>query len=256
MTTKLFRALAFIVALGFCNTRVQAQEDLQTFRNFQFSFTRVSQAYDKFSDSLRNMFQNRGLAFPPKNIYFRAFKAANELELWARNDDSSQFQLVKTYQVCASSGGLGPKRQEGDRQVPEGFYFIDEFNPKSDYHLSMLINYPNYSDMVCGNKERLGGDVYIHGGCITVGCLPMTDAVIQELYALCLSAKLNGENYIPIHIYPTRFDRKGLNFLGRSFAHDIVKQQFWVNLKAGYDYFEKNRKLLPIMYTPDGKYAF
>ncbi len=178
------------------------------------------------------------------------------MELWARDSDTAQYTLLKHYRVCALSGVLGPKRCEGDRQVPEGLYFIDDFNPKSDFHLSMLINYPNYSDLMMGDKKRPGGDVYIHGGCFTIGCLPMTDDIIQELYVVCLNARLNGQQYIPVHIFPVRFDRKGLNYLGRNFASDTAKQQFWVNLKAGYDYFERNKKLLPVMYTPDGKYSF
>ena len=84
----------------------------------------------------------------------------------------------------------------------------------------------------------------------------MTDNGIQELYVLCLNAKMAGQNYIPVHIYPTRFNRPGLNFLGREYASDTTKQRFWVNLKTGYDYFEKYRKLLPVMYTPEGRYVF
>lgn len=233
-----------------------AQDDVATFKNFQFSFTRVSQAWMKYNDTLSKIFHKKDLAYPPHEIYLRSFKSNNELELWARNDDTSQFTKVKTYRVCALSGILGPKRFEGDRQVPEGLYFIDDFNPKSDFYLSLLLNYPNYSDMVLGDKRKPGGDIYIHGGCVTVGCLPLTDVFIQELYVLCLSAKINGQNYIPVHIYPTRFDRQGLNFLGRNYKNDIEKQKFWINLKSGYDYFEKNRKLLPVMYSTDGKYVF
>lgn len=233
-----------------------AQDDLTTFRNFQFSFNRVTQAWGKYTDTLRRSFETKKLQWPPKDIYIREFKSQNELEVWARNNDTSRYELVKTFRVCALSGSLGPKRWEGDRQVPEGLYFIDDFNPKSDFYLSMLLNYPNYSDMILGNKLKPGGDIYIHGGCVTVGCIPMTDALIQELYVLCLNAKLAGQTNIPVHIFPTRFDRRGLNFLGREYASDSTKQRFWVNLKAGYDYFEKTRKLLPVMYTPDGKYVF
>ena len=247
--------IVVLICLGFSITG-KAQDDPNTFRTFQFSFARVSGAWTKYNDSLRKMFESKRLKWPPQNIYLREFKSQNEMELWARNDDSSKYELVKIYKVCALSGSLGPKRWEGDRMVPEGQYFIDDFNPKSDFHLSLLLNYPNYSDMVLGNKEKPGGDIYIHGGCVTVGCLPMTDNVIQEIYVLCLNAKLAGQSYIPVHIYPTRFNRQGLNFLGREYASDTTKQRFWVNLKTGYDYFEKYRKLLPVMYTPEGKYVF
>lgn len=256
MAKKLFRSVLTFVLLALCSQQLRAQDDPSTFKNFQFSFSRVSQAYSQYNDTLRRLFEAKKVPYPAKDIYLRSFKSSNEMELWARADDTSKYVFIKTYRVCALSGALGPKRWEGDRQVPEGLYFIDDFNPKSDFHLSLLLNYPNYSDLMQGDKSKPGGDIYIHGGCVTVGCLPMTDPVIQEIYVLCLNAKLAGQNYIPVHIYPVRFDRKGLNYLGREYAGDTTKQRFWVNLKSEYDYFEQNHKLLPVMYTPDGNYTF
>lgn len=253
---KFFSAVLAICAAGTLSVKSYAQDDIQAFRNFQFSFSRVSNAYMQYNDELQKMFTDKGLSYPPKDIYIRSFKAQNEMELWGRDNPEDEYQLVKNYRICALSGILGPKRVEGDRQVPEGFYFIEDFNPKSDYHLSMLVSYPNYSDKVLGDKRKPGGDIYIHGGCMTVGCMPMTNDIIKELYVVCLNAKLNGETYIPVHIYPTRFDRVGLNFLGRQYATDEAKQRFWVNLKRGYDYFERNHKLQPVMYSPEGDYIF
>lgn len=252
---KLSRSILLCAIAVFISFLSFAQDDIQTFRNFQFSFSRVSQAWMGSNDSLQKAFKAKELSYPPKDIYIRTFKAQNEMELWARDNSDAEYKLVKNYRICALSGILGPKRYEGDRQVPEGYYFIEDFNPKSDFYLSLLLNYPNYSDMVLGDKAKPGGDIYIHGGCVTVGCMPMTDPIIQELYTLCLNAKLNGETYIPVHIYPTRFDKTGLNFLGKAYAGDTTKQRFWVNLKSGYDYFERTHKLQPVMYTPDGKYV-
>ena len=254
MVKKLLSSLLIVWAGFGCSFQASAQDD-QTFRNFQFSFTRVSQAWTKYNESLREMFEKKGVSYPPKDIYIRSFKSQNEMEVWARNEPEQEYKLIKQYRICALSGILGPKRYEGDRQVPEGFYFIEDFNPRSDYYLSMLINYPNYSDQILSNQTRPGGDIYIHGGCVTVGCMPMTDDIIQELYVLCLNAKMNGQAYIPVHIFPTRFNESGLNFLGREYSKEQDKQKFWVNLKAGYDYFEKNHKVFPVIYTPDGKYA-
>ncbi len=254
MVQKFFKALLpllFVAAIPSF-----AQDDIKTFRNFQFSFNRVSGAYAKFNDSIQRMFKSKGLNYPPKDIYIRSFKAQNELELWARDNANDEYKLVKSYRICALSGILGPKRWEGDRQVPEGFYFIEDFNPRSDFYLSMLINYPNYSDLLHSNKQKPGGDIYIHGGCSTVGCLPMTNNVIEELYVACLNAKLNGQANIPVHIFPTRFTRNGLNFLGREYGMEDEKQKFWVNLKYQYDYFERNHKVLPVLYTPEGEYVY
>jgi len=233
---------------------VCAQSDSASFRSSQLSYGRVSQSWKKYNDTLSREFRKKGITYPPKDIFLRAFKNQNELELWARNNGNSEYKLIKTYRICSISGVLGPKRSQGDRQVPEGYYFIEEFNPASEYYLSLRLNYPNYSDQVMGSG-KLGGDIYIHGGCVTVGCLPMTNEGIQEIYTLCLNAKLNGEENIPVHIYPTRLSKSGMSYLAHEFPKDEARQQFWSELKTGYDYFEKTHRLLPVMYTPEGKYA-
>ena len=251
MVKRLCCCLTLIACL--CVRQLYAQTDDQNFKNFQLSFTRVSDAWKKYNDTLGKEFRKKNVAYPPKDIYLRAFKSQNEMELWAKGSDNGEYKLIKTYHICAISGSLGPKRSQGDRQVPEGFYFIEDFNPKSDYYLSLLLNYPNFSDEALG-KEKLGGDIYIHGGCVTVGCMPMTNEGIQEIYTLCLNARINGQENIPVHIYPTRLNKNGLAYLAREFANDPAKQQFWSEMKSEYEYFEKTHKLLPVMYTPDGRY--
>jgi len=246
--------VAFGLLVSFYTSITFAQDDSLTFRNAQFASSRVSESWKKFNDTLSKEFRKKNIAYPPKDIYLRAFKSQNELELWARNNASSEYKLVKTYRVCAISGSLGPKRMRGDRQVPEGYYFIEDFNNKSDYYLSLQLNYPNFSDQALGNPET-GNDIYIHGGCVTVGCLPMTDPGIQEIFTVCLNARLNGETYIPVHIFPTRLTKTGIAYLKREYGNDASKQQLWEQLKTGYEYFEKYHKLLPVMYTPDGKYV-
>lgn len=253
------RLLATVIcafSIFFNTSYAQSAIDIASFKAYQMSMPRVTQAFTQFNEPLKKAFQEKGLAFPPNDIYLRSFKTQNELEVWVRNPDVDTYVLFKTYKICALSGSLGPKRWEGDRQVPEGLYFINHFNPKSDFHLSMLVSYPNYSDMVLGNKEKPGGDIYIHGACYTVGCLPMTDAIIKELYVLCLNARFQGQNNIPIHIFPTRFTKSSVGFLAKEYGEDETKHRFWLNLKAGYDYFEKNKKILPVMYTKEGKYVF
>ena len=253
---KQFFSLAMLVVVVFSVFPALAQSDSVSFRSAQFVSGRVTESWKKYNDTLGKEFKKKNVAYPPKDIYLRAFKSQNEMELWARNNESSEYKLIKTYRICAISGSLGPKRMKGDRQVPEGYYFIEEFNNKSDYYLSLLLNYPNFSDELLGN-QKTGGDIYIHGGCVTVGCMPMTDPGIQELYTVCLNARLNGQQYIPVHIFPTRLNKSGLSYLNHGeYANDASKQQFWAELKTGYEYFEKNHKLLPVMYTPDGKYAY
>lgn len=111
---------------------------------------------------------------------------------------------VCTYPFCASSGILGPKRKEGDRQIPEGIYYINHFNPVSNFHLSLGINYPNPSDKILSDPAQPGESFYIHGNCVTIGCIPISDDKIKELYILAVEAYNNGQVKIPVHIFPDR----------------------------------------------------
>ncbi|HRP90780.1 MAG TPA: hypothetical protein PKX92_12175 [Edaphocola sp.] len=241
----------------FCNSNLLAQiQDINSLKAYQLSMPRVATAFAKFDNKLNEEFKKKGLDYNNSEVFLRSFKALNEMEIWVKNNNADTFTLFKKYNVCALSGVLGPKRAEGDRQVPEGFYFITDFNPKSDFYLSMFVNYPNYSDLIFGNPVKPGGDIYIHGGCFTIGCLPMTDDIIQEIYVICLNARLHGQTNIPVHIFPTRLDRAGLNYLGKEFKNDVTKQKFWVNIKPAYDYFEATKTLLPVMYDPQGNYVF
>lgn len=226
------------------------------FMNYQMSFDKVKNAMINHEPAIKKMFENNGIKYPCINILYRGFKASNDLELWARNSVSDTFVMIKKYKICALSGILGPKRYEGDKQVPEGFYFLSDFKPKSNYHLAMLVNYPNYSDMVEGNKEHPGGDIYIHGACMTVGCLPMTDPIIEEIYCISIISRTNGELNIPVQIFPIRYNQKSLDYIGREYKNELDKQKFWVNIKRAYDYFEATHKTLPVMYDENGDYAF
>jgi murein L,D-transpeptidase YafK len=171
-------------------------------------------------------------------IFIRAFKQEKSLEVWARNSDEEQFKLLTKYPFCESSGQLGPKRKMGDLQTPEGIYFIDRFNPASNYHLSLGINYPNDNDKVLGEKNNLGGDIFIHGDCVTVGCIPITDDKIKELYLLCVEAKTDGQLKIPVHIYPFNLTKANLDRYKSN-----PNYNFWETLKPKFDLFEKNKSL-------------
>lgn len=253
ITKRILFGISFVIIALIYGSTANAQTEDTDFKSAQLTHTRVTDAWKKYNDTLSREFRKKNIAYPPKDIYIRAFKSQNEMELWARNNENSEYKLIKTYRICAISGSLGPKREQGDRQVPEGFYFISDFNPQSEYLLSLQLSYPNYSDQAQG-KTKLGGDIYIHGGCVTIGCMPMTNEGIQEIYTVCLNARANGQENIPVHVYPTRLNKNGINYLNHEFAHDVPKMQFWSELRPEYDYFEKNHKLLPVMYAPDGKY--
>ena len=146
------------------------------------------------------------------------------------------FRLFKTYRICALAGYMGPKRIQGDYQVPEGFYYINEFNPSSTYYLSLGLNYPNASDRVLSDSLRPGGEIYIHGSCVTVGCIPITDQQIDELYVLAAHAKDMGQDYIPVHIFPIRFNvDRSLNYLEGLTKNDQELKKWSETMEDAFD---------------------
>jgi murein L,D-transpeptidase YafK len=228
----------------------------QDFKSSQLKNPRVRVAQREKEDLLRREFQAKHLAYPPREILIRAFKHEAVFELWTRSDTTQPFALFKEYRICASSGGLGPKRIEGDRQVPEGFYSVELFNPASQFYLSLRVNYPNASDRILSNRRRPGGDIYIHGDCVTLGCIPLTDEGIKEVYWLAVEARAAGQRQIPIHIFPARLDDAGLRKLRERTKPDPVLWAFWLNLKEGYDYFAKQAKPPAFGVASDGRYTF
>ena len=142
---------------------------------------------------LRPHFQRAGIAYPPKRIALLGFKAERKLELWAAKGEGWTF--IRSYPVLAASGTAGPKLREGDRQVPEGVYTLEYLNPNSSYHLSMKLNYPNAFDLKHAKAEgrtQPGGDIFIHGKAVSIGCLAMGDRAIEELF--CLVARIGRAN--------------------------------------------------------------
>lgn len=226
-----------------------------SFIDYQKTFPRPSEALQKKQDTLQKQFADKKLQWPAKYIYIRSFKYDSELEVWVKNEVTAPFRLFKTYKVCALAGSLGPKRMEGDYQVPEGFYYINVFNPKSNYYLSLGINYPNASDKILSDSLRPGSEIFIHGSCVTVGCIPIRDEQIDELYILAAYAKDQGHDFIPVHIFPVRFDKeKSSNYLESITKDDPGLKKFADRLEDAYDYFEKYKQLPVVMIGPKGEY--
>ena len=164
------------------------------------SSDRVAEARASRSADVKQLWQTAGLKAAPQEIYLRAFKKEKVLELWG-GPRGRPLKLIKSYPFCAASGELGPKRKEGDLQVPEGFYEVSQFNPWSDFHLSLKVSYPNASDKVLSDAERPGGLIYLHGGCASIGCIAITDPAIEEVYLLAVDAKVRP---IRFDIFPSR----------------------------------------------------
>lgn len=213
---------------------------------------RVAEARLEKSEYLISLFNSKGINFNASfDLFFRAFKIEKELEIWGKDNEGDRFVLLKKYTVCAASGGLGPKRKEGDRQVPEGVYHVNRFNPKSKFHLSLGLNYPNEADLYFSDKEQPGSDIFIHGSCVSIGCLAMNDERIKEIYLMAAQAKKYGQEKIPVHIFPMKM--KGPKWEKKcNEMPELIS--FWRNLKTVFDFFEKEKQLPKVRVGAGGAY--
>lgn len=225
-----------------------------SFLQTQLQHYRVQAARNEKDANLQKMFDAKGLQYPPKSLFVRVFKSEHIIELWAANEEETPLTLVKSYDVCAMSGDLGPKRKQGDRQVPEGFYHISRFNPNSNYYLSLKINYPNDADRLQSPYSNLGGDIYIHGYCASRGCVSITDPIIKEVYWLAAQVQYAGRNELPVHIFPSRLSNFKYSILEHLYADEPEYLQLWTSLKQAYDFFETHHQIPPIEIDEEGKY--
>jgi murein L,D-transpeptidase YafK len=167
-------------------------------------------------------------------IFVRIFKEESELEVWKARDDG-RFYHFKTYPICNWSGEVGPKREMGDRQAPEGFYRVsaEQMNPNSQYYLAFNLGYPNAFDRA---QSRSGSSLMVHGKCKSAGCYAMTDALMEEIYGLAREALKGGQESFQVDAFPFRMtDANMARYKGNP------NYAFWRTLKQGYDYFETYR---------------
>ena len=180
-------------------------------------------------------------------IYLRIFKEESSLEVWMERN--GRYELALTYPVCAWSGRLGPKLREGDRQSPEGFYLVSarQLKPDSSYHRALNIGFPNGFDAAQG---RTGSFLMIHGACVSVGCYAMTDQAIEDIYQLVERALSNGQEAVPVHIFPFRMTEERL-----AAASAEPWSGFWLNLAEGDRLFHETGQP-PRAYVCGSRYGF
>ncbi len=177
---------------------------------------------------------------PSSPVVIRAYKKEAELEIWKMSSDG-HYALLKTYPMCRWSGQLGPKKREGDMQVPEGFYTIapGQMNPNSHYYLSFNVGYPNAYDRALG---RNGGNVMVHGVCSSAGCFSMTDEQVDDIYAIARDAFRGGQREIQLQSYP--FHMTAENMAKYRLDPNI---DFWKEIKNGSDHFEVTKQEPPVI---------
>jgi murein L,D-transpeptidase YafK len=169
-------------------------------------------------------------------ILVRIYKEDSQLEVWKKRQADGRFALLKTYEICRWSGDLGPKKTEGDKQAPEGFYNVTpgQMNPRSAYYLSFDMGFPNAYDRSLG---RTGKHLMVHGDCLSAGCYAMTDPQVEEVYALAREAFRGGQKSFQVQAMPFRMTAENL-----ARRRNNPNLAFWKNLKQGSDHFEATRQ--------------
>jgi len=194
-----------------------------------------------------NQMQARGMS-KSSPIMVRIFKEEDTLEVWKQRDNG-RFDIIATYDICTWSGKLGPKFTEGDRQAPEGFYTVrpHQMNPRSSYHLSFNLGFPNAFDRANG---RTGQHLMVHGACSSAGCYSMEDGPIEEIFAFAREAFRGGQTEFQVQAFPFRMTAANL-----ARYRDDPNFEFWKMLKEGYDHFELTR-VPPKVDVCDRRYVF
>lgn len=246
------KAVIFIISF-LALSAFTAQTD---FLSQQKKYERVRTAYKDKGSLVTEALAKENIRLDDLNILLIAYKNEQQLDLFAKNKNDYRYKKILSYNICAASGQLGPKRKQGDYQVPEGFYHIDTFNPFSNFYLSLGLNYPNQSDRKKSKAANLGGDIFIHGDCVTIGCLPMTDDKIKEIYIYAIQARHSGQLKIPLYIFPFRQTDENMNKYTSAFKNNRELLGFWDNLKVGYNKFQKDLQELNVTVDTNGNYLF
>ena len=182
-------------------------------------------------------------------VFIRIFKEERVLELWMLRHETGKYQMFRSWPIVKMSGRLGPKLAEGDMQTPEGFYAVSQrqMNPRSTYHLAFNIGFPNAYDR---SHNRSGSYIMVHGNKVSIGCFAMTDKKIEEIYTICNAALRRGQPFFRVHIFPFRMTRERME---RAKGGEWLA--FWMNLREGYDRFERDH-IPPETGLDGGKYVF
>lgn len=241
-----------IAIISFLFLTIAEEPSPRAFRDEQLKYTRIREAYAEKEKAIVKSLSDFSISRDSLRLYLRAFKTEKVIEVWAKNVSDSDYLLVKKIPICEISGTIGPKRRYKDLQVPEGFYHITNFNPYSKYYLSMQINYPNGSDSIRGVQGHLGNLIFIHGECVSSGCLAINNDRIKELFVYCIEAYNSGQKTIEIAIFPSYLSDKNYTSLNAVYRKDKDKISLWADLKKGYDIFNQSKELPSVKFLPDG----
>lgn len=242
-------AIILVLVFSIVGAYYQVYSWIEAKNQFQRQLQKIYPQYNPVKGArahLATRLENAGLEMGAP-VFIRIFKEESRLEVWLEKDTT--YQRLHTYPICKWSGKLGPKLKEGDRQSPEGFYKVTakQLNPHSRHHLSFNLGFPNAYDR---SYQRTGSYLMVHGGCSSIGCYAVTDSYVDEIYSLMEASLNNGQKSVQVHIFPFRMSKKRL---GKTYGNQW--HSFWLELKQGYDLFEKSNTL-PKITQCDGQYRF
>ena len=175
---------------------------------------------------LEPKFRAAGVRYPPSRVTLLGLKRERRLEVYAA-DAKGAPRFICAYPVLAASGTLGPKLRQGDRQVPEGIYRVRELNPNSRFHLSLWVDYPNAFDRAraaADGREKLGGEIMLHGEAVSKGCFAMGNPAAEDLFVL---AALTGIENVTVIFTPVDFRTESLGDLppgAPAWSRDLYRQ--------------------------------
>lgn len=186
---------------------------------------------EKNRSNLRLYFNKHNLDYPPKHISLICIKDQKIIQMWSSTNEN--WIHVKNYKILGCSGNSGPKLLEGDLQVPEGIYYIEKLIPNGSNHLSLLLNYPNDFDRkmaILDKRSNIGGNIMIHGGEISYGCLAIGDAASEELYILANDTKIENIKIIivPSDLRVNKLSVKSSNILWINELYNMLKENLSV----------------------------
>ena len=205
------------------------------FLDDQLQYSRVKAAYTEKLDLLAEKLDSHRLKTSDFYVMFKIYKYEKIMRVYVRPKTGHEWSLFSAYPFCALSGTLGPKEREWDGQVPEGYYYVNDYNPYSSFLLSLGVSYPNAADKIKFPADKKGDGIYIHGGCATIGCVPVEDDPIKELYIMAVLAKNNGQSQVPVHIFPFAYS---LEKMKAAVEHFPQYAGFWKNIydiEIGFD---------------------
>lgn len=243
---KLLIKLGFFSILFFFSLNNYA-----SFLDDQLQYSRVRSAYKEKKPIITEKLSSMDLSLNNVNVAIKAYKYEQIVKIYVKSKSEKQWRVYDTFPFNCTSGELGPKRMEGDYQIPEGFYHVNHFNPYSNFLLSLGVSYPNKADKLKSSAKKKGGAIYMHGGCATIGCIPIEDEPIKEVYVLSVLGKNCGQGKVPIHIFPFEYSDQKMESAVQLFPEH---EAFWKNIYEIEKKFDEEKVIPKVGVNSVGDY--